>query len=199
MSWYPTDGVSFLVRGITFSEPLEVRDVTCFSWQQDVGWPLISISKQCQHDEIGFGPCPRLDWREVMSWYVVGGETYTARVIAQHEPWSIDTPSWWHWDPRGYTSSSLSQRWTWDPSNEGSSHVLIGWRCDVDQWFIWDPGIGSQLRWATRLVYIFGFIEDKPSWGWRTVMSPFYNLLHSTTSVDFQGRGWPGQWSRLCH
>jgi len=67
MSWYPTDGVSFLVRGIVLLERLEVRDVTCFSWQQDVGWPLINVSAQHQHDEINLGLCRELDWREVMS------------------------------------------------------------------------------------------------------------------------------------
>ena len=31
-----------------------------------------------------------LDWREVMSWYAVGGEAYAVRVTTQQGPGSID-------------------------------------------------------------------------------------------------------------
>ena len=70
-----------------------------------------------------------LDWREVMSWYAVGGAAYTvrgttqkeprsinaywrssplrasviARGSAQSEPWDLgDDWPWWRWDPRGF-------------------------------------------------------------------------------------------------
>lgn len=33
MSWYPIDGVSFLVRGIVHQEPLDERVTACFSGQ----------------------------------------------------------------------------------------------------------------------------------------------------------------------
>lgn len=169
-----------------------MRDITGFSWQQNVGWSLISILAQHQHDEIDLGLRQELDWREVMSWYAVHGATFLVGVIVEQEPWSLDIGSGWHWDPGGYTSSRLSQRWTWDPGTGGSSHVSIAWRCDVDQWFIWDPGIRSQLRWATRLVHRSGFHEGKQSWGGRTIMSPFlFFIIVQSGWISRTGDGHP--------
>jgi len=96
MSWYPIDGVSFLVRSIVLKEPLEVRDITCSSWQHDVGWLLINVSAQHQHDEIDLGLCHGLDWREVMSWYTVDGATFMVGVITKQEPWIPDTCCRWY-------------------------------------------------------------------------------------------------------
>ena len=88
-----------------------------------------------------------LDWREVMSWYAVGGATYTVRGTAQQEPGSIDAcwqaslhgasaiakgsaqPEpwdlgndwpWWHWDPGGLFVDWDRERLVWDPDIEGS-------------------------------------------------------------------------------
>jgi len=83
MSWYPFDGVSFLIRRIVLHEPSKVRDIECFSWQGDVGWPLISISARLQHDENDLDLCQGLDWRKVMSWY--------ATSVATIQSWSYST------------------------------------------------------------------------------------------------------------
>ena len=88
-----------------------------------------------------------LDWREVMSWYAVGGEAYTVRGTAQQEPGSIDAcwraslhgasaiargsaqPKlwdlgndwpWWRWDSGGLFVCWYSERSVWDPGIEGS-------------------------------------------------------------------------------
>lgn len=99
-----------------------MRDIACFSSQQDVGWPLISISARLQHDEIDLGLCQGLDWREVMSWYTRGGATFTAEVIAHQEMWSLDASSWRHWDPGGFANDRFRQRLIWDPGIEESIH-----------------------------------------------------------------------------
>lgn len=94
MSWYPIDGVSFLVGRIVLQEPLDVRGTICSSWQQDVGCSLISISAQHQHGEIDLGLCQGLDWREVMSWYSVEGAATIAGDKAQLEPWDKSVDEW---------------------------------------------------------------------------------------------------------
>ena len=40
------------------------------------------------------GLSQELDWREVMSWYAVGGATYAVTGTAQQEPGRIDS-CWW--------------------------------------------------------------------------------------------------------
>ena len=87
-------------------------DITGFSWQQDAGWTLISVSARHQHDEIDIGLCQGLDWREVMSWYAVDGASSTTDVITQQESSSIDAPSWWQWDLGGFVDDKLIEDWS---------------------------------------------------------------------------------------
>jgi len=82
-------------------------DIRCSSRQKNVGLPLINILAQHQYGETDLGVCQGLDWRELMSWYIVGRATFTARATLQQEPCSINAP-WWHWDPSGSTGIRLS-------------------------------------------------------------------------------------------
>jgi len=145
MSWYPINGVSFLVRGIVLEEPLDVSGTICSSWQQDVGWLFISISTQHQHGEFDLGLCQGLDWREVMSWYSNEGATAIAEVRAQLERWDrgADEWPWWHWDLGGYVDGRSSQSLVWDLGIERSILGWVAWRCGITQWFVWDPSIDS--------------------------------------------------------
>lgn len=106
-------------------------------------------------------------------WYMVDGVAFTAGVITQQGPWSIDALSWWHWDPGGFVDNKFRRRLVWDPSIKESVHGKLTQEQSFTQWFVWDPSIGSQLRRATRLVHKLGLLEGKQSWGGRTVMSSF--------------------------
>ena len=123
-----------------------------------------------------------LDWREVMSWYAVGGVAYAATGTAQQEPRSIDACWWssplrasviargsaqsepwdlgddwpsWRWDLGGLFVDWYSERKVWDPGIEGSIPSGLTQVHSNTQRFVWDPGIGSQFRWANRVAHIF--------------------------------------------
>ena len=110
-----------------------------------------------------------------MSWYTVGGVAYTvidtaqqetwssplresviARGSAQSEPWDLgdDWPSW-RGDPGGLFDDRYSERSVWDLSIEGSIPGGLTQVHSSTKRFVWDPGIGSQLRQANRVAHIF--------------------------------------------
>ena len=90
MSWYPLDGTIFFVGSTTEQGPLDIADVTDSSWQWGPGHHFFSSPSRFQESRINMGLSQDLDWREVMSWYAVGGEAYTVRGTTQQEPGSID-------------------------------------------------------------------------------------------------------------
>jgi len=122
-----------------------------------------------------------------MSWQPGDGATLMVRVITQQEPWSIDTCSWWYWDPGRLVEDKFGQRLVWDPDIEGSIHGGLTQRHTITHWFVWYPGIGPQLHWATRLVHMFGLLEGKQSWGGRIFDVPFSSVSYGMVRMDFQG------------
>ena len=94
MSWYPLDGAIFFIGIIAEQGPLHMIDVTDSSWQWDTGQHFFNIPSRLQESRISIGLSQGLDWREVMSWYTVGGAAYTVTGTAQQEPGSIDA-CWW--------------------------------------------------------------------------------------------------------
>ena len=83
---------------------------------------------------------PCLDWREVMSWYIVYGTSYTvtatsqqgswssviARGSGQSEPWDLGY-YWpcWQWDPGRLMVGWYHERSIWDPGIERSLHIRM--------------------------------------------------------------------------
>ena len=77
MSWYPLDSTVFFVGSTTEQGPLDIVDVTDSSWQEGTGRRFFSTPSRFQESRINVGLIQDLDWREVMSWYAVGGASYT--------------------------------------------------------------------------------------------------------------------------
>ena len=85
-----------------------------------------------------------LDWREVMSWYAVGGATYTVRGTAQQEPGSIDAC----WQASLHGASAIArgsaQPEPWDLGDDcpwfqwGPGGLFVGWYSERS---VWDPDI----------------------------------------------------------
>ena len=154
MSWYPIDGVSFLVPGTFRHEYLDERVVACFSGPWIVDRQSINLSVALAHHQqskIDLGLDQRLDWREWMSWPTLHGVTATARGSAQSEPWDSgnDWP-WWCWDPGGLIDDRCSERSVWDPDIEGYVPGDLTQEHSNTQGFVWDPGIGP-IGWPTYL------------------------------------------------
>ena len=79
------------------------------------------------------GLSQELDWREVMSWYVVGGAAYAVTGTAQPEPGSIDACCWSSplrasaitrdsAHPKPWDLGDDWPWWSWD-----SGGLLVGW------------------------------------------------------------------------
>ena len=80
---------------------------------------------------------------------------------------------WWHWDPGGLFVDWDRERSVWDLDIEGSVPRGLTQVHSSTQRFVWDPGIGSQLRQANRVAHIYRLLEGKQSWGGRSVIFPF--------------------------
>ena len=85
MSWYPLDGTVFFVASTVEQGPLDIVDVTDSSWQEGTGCRYFRTPSRFQESRISMGLSQELDWREVMSWYAVGGAAYAVTGTAQQE------------------------------------------------------------------------------------------------------------------
>lgn len=122
MSSYPINGMISSISDLLEQAPPNMSEATYFSWQWDRGRKLFSIPSLCQDRRIIIALNQGLDWREVMSWYAISGETFTSRSIAPQEPWRIDACFGWHWDPVGFVDDRFNQILAWDPGIKGSVH-----------------------------------------------------------------------------
>ena len=78
MSWYPLDGTVFFVGSTVEEGPLDITEVIDSSWQGGTGHHFFSTPSRFQESRISMGLSQDLDWREMMSWYAVGGAAYAA-------------------------------------------------------------------------------------------------------------------------
>ena len=83
MSWYPLDGMVFFVGSTVEQGPLDIVDVTDSSRQGDPGHHFFITPSRFQEGRINMGLSQDLDWREVMSWYAIGGADYKVRGTTQ--------------------------------------------------------------------------------------------------------------------
>ena len=93
---------------------------------------------------------------------------------------------WWRWDLGGLFVGWYNERSVWDPDIEGSIPSGLTQVYSSTLRFVWDLGIGSQLRWANRVAHIFRLFEGKQSWGGRSVIFPF--LVSSMTGLGLTSR-----------
>ena len=158
--------------------PLDMEDDIDSSWQWGTDQNFFSIPSRFQEIRINIGFSQGLDWREVMSWYTVGGESYTVIDIARQETWfsplrasviargSAHSESWdlgddwpsWRGDPGGLFVDAYSERSVWDPGIEGSIPGGLTQAHNSTRRFVWDPGIGSQLHRVNKVAHIFGLL-----------------------------------------
>ena len=86
MSWYPLDGTIFFIGSIAKQGPLDIVDDTDSSWKWGTGHHFFNTPSRFQESMISMGLSQDLGWREVMSWYVVGGEAYPVKGTTQQKP-----------------------------------------------------------------------------------------------------------------
>ena len=77
MSWYPFDGTIFFIGSTAEQGPLDITYDTDSSGKWGTDRHLFSVPSRFQESRINIGFSQGLDWREVMSWYTVGGAAYT--------------------------------------------------------------------------------------------------------------------------
>ena len=99
-----------------------------------------------------------LDWREVMSWYAVGGAAYIVKATTQQKPQSIDGAT--------YIVRAMTQQEPWriDACWRSSPHGAVAIvRCTVQfeirdlgddwPWWRWDPRGLFDDRYSERSVW----------------------------------------------
>ena len=151
MSRYPLDGTVFSVGSTAEQEPLDILDVTDSSWQEGTSCHYLRTSR-FQESRVSMGLSRNLDWREVMSWYAIGGAANVVTGTTHREPGSIDACWWssplrastiardsvqpeswilsddwpgWQWDPGGLLVGRYHERSGRDPGIERSLHIRV--------------------------------------------------------------------------
>ena len=175
----PLKGNDFAAQDQTFSPPslperevegdfqeLPCQEVAHLVWMIAWGWRI-------HMREMFLTSC--LDWREVTSWFTVGGPAYTAIDAEQQRSWSLviargseqfesrdlcDYWPQWRWDPGGLLIGWYHERLVWDPGIEISLHIRV---MQETERFQWDPGtfcsIGGEHQLESRLVQ--ALLENK--------------------------------------